>query len=354
MKIKIIILFVCLAAFGSISSAQKKTAPLAPDAVVKNLYAAQKDEKTNPFVQTKSRTLVDKYFTKDFADLIWKTNSTELGWNVDPLYNAQDTEITNFAVGKPAQADSPDNVYVKATFKNFGKMETVGFTMRRGTNKEWKIDNIDYSDGEDLVSLLRYSTDEEFQKQFDADHTFKGGYLVGAVRCEVMPTINGMFYRVTCEDREGFKLYAVEGDETETAFIHTDDKGKQQGKFVFKNGEADGKFIDAGKEVKVTRIRLQAKTCGLNLEITETNKDGLPVQNATATAVNTETNETFKAALFEAMPVFNELSEGKYQITVTKADYQTAVKEINLDCSNLEEDDQSVTEKVFLQKTGKK
>ena len=257
MKTKIILLLVCLAAFGSISSAQKtKTSAVSADAIVKNLYAAQKAEKTNPFAQIKSRTLVDKYFTKDFADLIWKTNSSELGWNVDPLYNAQDVEITNFAVGKPTEDGSPDNVYVNATFKNFGKMEKVGFSLQREANKAWKISNIDYSDGEDLASILRYSTDEEFQRLFDADQTFRGGYMVGAVRCEVMPTMNSMFHRVTCEDQEGFKLYAVDGNETETSFVHTDDKGKQQGKFVFKNGENDGRYFDAaGKETKVTRIK---------------------------------------------------------------------------------------------------
>ncbi len=256
MKTKIILLLVCLAAFGSISFAQKKTAAVLPETIVKNLYAAQKVEKTNPFAQSKSRALVDKYFTKDFADLIWKTNSSETGWNVDPLYNAQDTEITNFAVGKSRQDGGLDNVYVKATFKNFGKMEAVGFVMRREANKQWKIDNIDYSDGEDLASILRYSTDMEFQKSVDENNSFKGGYMVGAVRCEVTPTMNGMFHRVTCEDKEGFKLYAVDGNENETSYIHVDDNGKDEGKFVFKNGETDGKYFDAaGKEVKVTFVK---------------------------------------------------------------------------------------------------
>ena len=256
MKTKIILLFVCLAAFGSISSAQKKTAAITPEAVVKNLYAAQKAEKTNPFTQIKSRTLVDKYFTKDFADLIWKTNSSETGWNVDPLYNAQDIEITDFVVGKSRQDGGLDNVYVKTTFKNFGKMETVGFVMRREANKQWKIDNIDYSDGEDLASIIRYSTDMEFQKEFDANQTFKGSYMIGAVRCDVMPTMNSMFHRVTCENKEGFKLYAVDGNENETSYIHVDDNGKDEGKFVFKNGENDGTYFDAaGKEMKVTRIK---------------------------------------------------------------------------------------------------
>ena len=259
MQIKIITLFVCLLTFVSIGFAQKKaktTAATTADAVVKNLYAAQKSEKTNPFVQIKSRALVDKYFTKDFADLIWKTNSSETAWNVDPLYNSQDPQITNFVVGKPIEDGDAGNVYLKVTFKSSGKAESVGFKLRREANKTWKIDNIEYSDGEDLASIMRYSTDAEYQKEYDADQTFKGGYTVGASMCDVAPTMNRMFYRVTCEGQEGFKLYSADGDEKETAFIYTDDKGRQQGKFVFKNGEKDGKYFDvSGKEVKVTRVQ---------------------------------------------------------------------------------------------------
>lgn len=79
--------------------------------------------------------------------------------------------------------------------------------------------------------------------------------MVGAMPCDVMPTMNRLYYRVTCEGQDGFKLYSPGGDEKETTFIYTGDKGKQQGKFVFKNGEKDGKFVYAsGKEVKVTRL----------------------------------------------------------------------------------------------------
>ncbi len=264
MKIKFVLLAVCLLAFGSINFAQTKSKTISikttpagtPEQVVKNLYAAQKNEKTNPFAQIKSRVLVDKYFTKDFADLIWKTNASETGWNVDPLYNSQDPQITDFVVGKPKEDGSPDNVFLKVTFKDNGKAESVGFNLRREANKTWKIDNIEYSDGEDLASILRYSTDEEYQKDYDADQTFKGGYTVGAMMCDVAPTMNRMFYRVTCDGQEGFKLYSVDGDEKETAFIYTDDKGRQQGKFVFKNGEKNGRYFDAsGKEVKVIRVQ---------------------------------------------------------------------------------------------------
>jgi hypothetical protein len=51
-------------------------------------------------------------------------------------------------------------------------------------------------------------------------------------------------------------LYAVEGDEKETAYIYTDEKGVENSRFIFKNGETNGRFIDAsGKEVKVSRAK---------------------------------------------------------------------------------------------------
>lgn len=262
MKIKLLLLVVCLLAFGSINFAQKKktTITIAADQVVKNLYAAAKNEKTNPFFQSKNRALVDKYFAKDFADMIWKDAvdaKGEIGTiDFDPLYGSQDPKITNLVVGKPKEDGSADNVFVKSTFKNNGKAESVGFNLRRETDKTWKIENIDYNNGDDLVSVLRYWTDEEYKKAYDAE-TFKGDYMVGAMKCNVARTMSSIeLYRVSCDGQEGFKLYAVDGNENETAYIYTDDKGKEQGKFVFKKDEMDGKYFDAsGKEMKATQVK---------------------------------------------------------------------------------------------------
>ena len=259
MKIKIISLAVVLLALSSIGFAQSKTkaAAATADAVVKNLYAAHQNGKS-PFFQMKDRKLVDQYFAKDLADMIWKDSVNAKGEvgaiDFDPLYNSQDPQITNFMVGKPREAGVPDNAFVKVTFKDNGKTSWVDYELRREAGK-WKIVGIGYADGEDLASLLRYWQDEEFKKDFESQ-TFKGEYTVGTEKCEVTPTLNGMYFRVKCGGSEGFKLYAVEGSEIETAYIYTDDKGAEKGKFVFKNGETGGKFVDAsGKEMKVTPIK---------------------------------------------------------------------------------------------------
>lgn len=354
MKIKIILLAVCLLAFSSINFAQAKkttkTTAITPDQVVKDLYAARKNPKTDPFFQNKNRALVDKYFTGELADAIWKDAVAATdgvgALDFNPSFYAQDDEITNFVIGK---ADA--NGMVKVKFKNFGKDEVITYSLvkENTASKSWKIESIVYSDAEDLASILQYGMlSEEEMKAADSENKLDGDYMVGDVKCNISQTKNGYWARVQCDDQENFQII-----DTETMTFGTfnpNEKGRK-GHFVSPEYGVITMFVDAsGKEVKVMRLQMQAKTCGLNVEITETNMDGLPVQNAAATAVNFETNETMKAVLFEAMPVFNDLSEGKYKITVTKSGYQTAVKEVTLDCSNLEVDDQSVTVNIFLEK----
>ncbi len=250
-------MFVC-----AVSAQTKKNAVAAntPDSVVKSLYAAH-DAGKSPFFQTKNRALLDKFFVKDLADMIWKDavdSEKEQGVGAigaDPLYDAQDTQITNFVVGKPQDAGGENNSFVRVTFKNYGKAFWIDYELVREAGKDWKISGISYSTGDDLASILRYSQDAEFRKEFDENQIFTGEYMVGNVQCNVMPTLNGISHRVQCEDSEDFKLYQVEGDEVQTAFIHFDEKGVEKDKFVFKNGEKNGTFIDAsGKSVKVSKV----------------------------------------------------------------------------------------------------
>src|SRR5688572_14184700 len=92
-----------IVATGTAAGAGGESQAAAAEAVVADLYK-QHDAKKSPFYQTKNRALVDKYFTKQLADMIWKgavESAGEIGaLGADPLYDAQDTEIKNFAVGK--------------------------------------------------------------------------------------------------------------------------------------------------------------------------------------------------------------------------------------------------------------
>ena len=159
MGIKIVLLTALFLAFGSIGYAQSKTAAIAPNVIVKNLYAAQKAG-SGPFFQTKSRALVDKYFAKDFADLIWKDAVAAQGEvgaiDFDPLYNAQDTKITAFKIGKPMYGEGNlDLADVPVTFKNMGKDETVLFRLERNRQKVWRISDIYYPSNPESSSSLK-------------------------------------------------------------------------------------------------------------------------------------------------------------------------------------------------------
>ncbi len=258
MKINFLFLIALVFATASIGFAQTKktTAAITPDQVVKNLYAARKSPKTDPFFQKKNRALLDKYFTKNLADLIWKdaisVKPGEAGnLDYDPLYNAQDTQITNFVVGRP---DEGGVVTVK--FKNFGKDEWIKFflTKENTASKVWKIDTIMYSDADDLGSRLDYAmlTDAE-RKAVESENKLDGDYLVGGVKCNITTNISSYWARVKCDDQENFQVI-----DTETLTFGTfnpNEKGRK-GRFISPEYGVIEKFVDAsGKEFKVTRIK---------------------------------------------------------------------------------------------------
>lgn len=126
------------------NTAATNTAPAqkaAPDTIVKDLYT-QHDAKNSPFFQTKDRAAVDKYFTKDLADLIWQDavkSKGEVGaLGADPLYDAQDTKITDLKVDSDVDGDQ---ALVLVSFKNFGKEKSLILNVER-ENGDWKVSNI--------------------------------------------------------------------------------------------------------------------------------------------------------------------------------------------------------------------
>ena len=134
-----------MALFGALSfSAYAQSTTRTPDALVKDLYKAH-DQKRGPFFQTKSRALISKYFEKSLADMIWKdrvTSKNEVGvLDGDPLYDAQDMEIKNFAVGKAEIEGAKARVPV--AFENFGQKKSLMFMLVKGP-AGWRINDIDY------------------------------------------------------------------------------------------------------------------------------------------------------------------------------------------------------------------
>jgi len=130
---------------------------MSPDALITNLYQAHA-HKRGPFDQTRNRALLDKYFEKSLADLIWHDRVSSRGEvgviDGDPLYDAQDFEIKNLSVGKAASENG--NAKVTVTFENFNEKKTLVFLLVKGKTG-WKINDIDYGAEGTLRSWFKES-----------------------------------------------------------------------------------------------------------------------------------------------------------------------------------------------------
>jgi uncharacterized protein DUF3828 len=145
--------FLLLGCLGLNLQAAEKAAT--PEALVAELYKAAKKD-ASPFFQDKDRALVNHYFSKELADLIWKDTIDSKGevgtLGADPLYDAQDTEIKEFVIHKAKTEEEKTTVLV--SFLNFDKKQrlTYHFVQQGGA---WKISDIHYSSGYTLMKLLK-------------------------------------------------------------------------------------------------------------------------------------------------------------------------------------------------------
>lgn len=160
MKIKIVVL-TALLAFSSIGLAQIRKREVLPNVIVKSLYAAHKSG-ASPFFQTKNRALVDKYFRKDLADLIWNDAVSARGEagaiDFDPLYGSPDPQITNFIImdtgwGGDSKYGPANEAVVQVTFKDSGKERMVSYQFKQGRDKVWKIYDVHYRNADGQVKL---------------------------------------------------------------------------------------------------------------------------------------------------------------------------------------------------------
>ena len=127
-----------------------------PEALVSELYRARAKNQ-GPFFQTKSRALVDKFFVKKLADLIWKDAVGSVGevgvLGADPLYDTQDdSDLRNLSVGKPVEKGGGAEVPV--TFVNLRKRRRLVYVLVR-EGEAWKISDIRYEDGRTLSEAYK-------------------------------------------------------------------------------------------------------------------------------------------------------------------------------------------------------
>ena len=147
-------LLVILATLFSLA-AQRARPINSPDSVVRELYRVHNNGRGHVF-EAKGKKYIYKFFDQTLADLIWKeitgTPEGEVGnLDFDPLYNAQDTKIANFQIGKPMVEADTSTVIV--SFRNFGQPMTIKFEMNK-SQEGWRIKNVLYGDNSDLVRML--------------------------------------------------------------------------------------------------------------------------------------------------------------------------------------------------------
>jgi hypothetical protein len=126
-----------------------------PETTVRELYRAHRNGSGRVF-EKQGRKLQQKFFERKLAALIWKnlseTPEGEVGnLDFDPLYNAQDVQIKNFRVG--AGVVKGTTATVPVTFVNFDQRVRLVFSLVN-TKEGWKVSNIDYGEGSDLVQIL--------------------------------------------------------------------------------------------------------------------------------------------------------------------------------------------------------
>jgi hypothetical protein len=134
----------------------KRPGPDAPrsaaDRLIRALYF-EHNKKENPLLETKDRTLIDQFFTKATANLIWRNASTGKlkKTKVNPLFNAPNEDIKKAWVLPAAVAGTRAVVYV--TFETNAKPQEIRIDMQQVAGR-WRIMDMLYPDGKQLTQLL--------------------------------------------------------------------------------------------------------------------------------------------------------------------------------------------------------
>ncbi|MBP9663858.1 MAG: DUF3828 domain-containing protein [Pyrinomonadaceae bacterium] len=169
---------------------QDRSGPV--QALVSDLYKYH-DTGRSPFFQTRDRALVDRFFTKPLAEMVWKDSmnaATEISAiDFDALYDAQDVEKKGFAVGSGEV--SGDSATVVATFTNYGEKKRVTFLLK-SSGGDWKIDDVKYQNGNSLMGLYRQTYGKSETKTNappvkNVTGEFEGTFRVGDTTCTVKP-----------------------------------------------------------------------------------------------------------------------------------------------------------------------
>jgi hypothetical protein len=127
----------------------------AADRLVRALYF-EHNKAENPLREKKDRALVDQFYAKSTADLIWNDGQKSSGGinrtKINLLYNAPDAAIKKTWVLPAVVGGKKAIVYV--TFENKAKPEEVRVDMMQ-VGGRWRITEMQYPDGKRLTQLLQ-------------------------------------------------------------------------------------------------------------------------------------------------------------------------------------------------------
>ena len=133
---------------------REKQRDLSPQSLVATLYRLR-STKDDPLRNPTDRESLGRYFSDPLTRLYVQDQIDARGevgrMDSDPLYYAQDFEITDFKVGAPVR--TKDGVAVVVRFRNIGKPCHVDFDLIR-TKEGWRVSDIHYEDGNTLRGIL--------------------------------------------------------------------------------------------------------------------------------------------------------------------------------------------------------
>ena len=135
-----------------LTAAISTAADLSAKDLVAQFYQAHRS-KHDPLDETQ---LLGRYFDAVLLQLYLKDRREAKGevgrLEGDPLYNAQDIQISDFSVSAPETAAGETRVTVH--FKNLGKPARMIYVLSR-TADGWRIGDIHYDDGSSLKKILQ-------------------------------------------------------------------------------------------------------------------------------------------------------------------------------------------------------
>ena len=151
-------MFKTIAFLVTLTAATTFAGELSPKDVVAQLYKAYGTEQTSGG----ETRLFTRYFDDELLQLYLKDKREAKGevgrLDGDPLYNAQEIQITDFSISAPKITGGPSRTGTEALvtvrFKNIGKPTHVEYVLRH-TIGGWKISDIRYDDGHSLKKILQ-------------------------------------------------------------------------------------------------------------------------------------------------------------------------------------------------------